>query len=387
VGLRLDPLDVLFFRDGRPFDAAARVTAGLPNPQTLAGALRNALLARTGTFRARAFARQRQSRAAADDPTAAGQQLHEDLRRCGAPDEITGMHFRGPWLAVVLKGSETIEPLLSQPVTLVPGREGGWLRAEPLDRPPPGWTHPDGLLPLWRTGLADTKTGGGLITLAGIRQFLAGGVPDPQEAFRNGDLYDFENRIGIRVDMHTLTSAEGEICGIRLLALRSRVERDAARLAQDRYRGAEVCLYAEALGATETWAAALFDEPVPFGGEGRHVCVRRVRPCEWPEPDAGRERAVWLLASPTFFGGTGRLPRVPEPAKLRAAASAAGMAVSGWDVARNGPRPTRFAVPAGAVYFVKGTFVPPDHSLAEGEAVRAEGWGFALQGVWEGGQT
>ena len=36
LGLRLEPLDTLFFRDGRPFDAAARASGGLPQPQPLA---------------------------------------------------------------------------------------------------------------------------------------------------------------------------------------------------------------------------------------------------------------------------------------------------------------------------------------------------------------
>ena len=34
--LRLDALDVLFFRDGRPFAASARASTGLPTPQTVA---------------------------------------------------------------------------------------------------------------------------------------------------------------------------------------------------------------------------------------------------------------------------------------------------------------------------------------------------------------
>src|SRR5260370_1121735 len=48
IGLRLDPLDTLFFRDGRPFDAASRASGGLPLPQTFAGAVRTYLLARAG---------------------------------------------------------------------------------------------------------------------------------------------------------------------------------------------------------------------------------------------------------------------------------------------------------------------------------------------------
>ena len=48
VGLRIDPLDVLFFRDGRPFTPASRGASGLPTPQTLAGAVRTHLLQHAG---------------------------------------------------------------------------------------------------------------------------------------------------------------------------------------------------------------------------------------------------------------------------------------------------------------------------------------------------
>jgi CRISPR-associated protein Cmr3 len=48
IGLCLDPLDLLFFRDGRPFDAATRAYGGLPMPRTMAGALRTAMLVRAG---------------------------------------------------------------------------------------------------------------------------------------------------------------------------------------------------------------------------------------------------------------------------------------------------------------------------------------------------
>ena len=49
VGLCLNPLDVLFFRDGRPFEAASRAYGGLPLPRTFAGALRTACSSRLGS--------------------------------------------------------------------------------------------------------------------------------------------------------------------------------------------------------------------------------------------------------------------------------------------------------------------------------------------------
>jgi len=39
-----EPLDVLFFRDGRPFGEATRARSGLPTPQVFCGAVRNWLL-------------------------------------------------------------------------------------------------------------------------------------------------------------------------------------------------------------------------------------------------------------------------------------------------------------------------------------------------------
>ncbi len=112
---------------------------------------------------------------------------------------------------------------------------------------------------------------------------------------------------------------------------------------------------------------------------------------KWPEATAEGERSLWLLATPGIFGGHDGHPRadrpdaIAPPAKLRAAASGSPLAVSGWDIAMNGPRPTRFAVPAGAVYYVEGTFAPAHDSLCSESELVQEGWGFALRGVWNNG--
>ena len=90
--------------------------------------------------------------------------------------------------------------------------------------------------------------------------------------------------------------------------------------------------------------------------------------------------------TPTFFPPTGRPLPTPASGHLVAAASGAGVPVSGWDVARNGPKATRFAVPAGAVFFVDGNCSPDDflNLDSESDALRQEGWGFALPGTWGG---
>ena len=55
------------------------------------------------------------------------------------------------------------------------------------------------------------------------------GDPARKAFYLLDELYGFDNRIGIGVDMHALTSAEGELYGIRLLALKEKVHgRDSA---------------------------------------------------------------------------------------------------------------------------------------------------------------
>ncbi|MGH7857891.1 MAG: type III-B CRISPR module-associated Cmr3 family protein, partial [Candidatus Binatia bacterium] len=80
-GLLLEPLDVLFFRSSRPEDPVSV----LPHPQTLAGALRTALLAAHGiTVEARREDRHRPVR--------------DVLAARGAPAAVLDARFAGPFL-------------------------------------------------------------------------------------------------------------------------------------------------------------------------------------------------------------------------------------------------------------------------------------------------
>jgi CRISPR-associated protein Cmr3 len=390
VGLRLDPLDPLFFRGGRPFDAATRVESGLPNPQTLAGALRTALLSRTG-FRFRDFAEYRKGKGEAVED------IRPALAAHGAKDWVVQARFRGPWLGLV-REERRVEPLLPLPAGLTKAKKATnedwrWSRAAPLEGLElPGWRNkdgslPDGLLPLWRWEEADPKAEGGWLTLCGLKNFL-GGKDDPpkKEFFKVNELYDFDNRIGIGIDKDTLTSAEGDLYGIRLLSLKPKVDKRSG-IDDDPYPEAQLCLYAEIQSGPSPDAGPWFDEtPVPFGGEGKYVRAKEIDACDWPKPDPSRKRSLWYLATPSFLLREESKRPLPDVSGLRAAASGPGIAVSGWDVARNGPRPTRFAVPAGAVYFLDGPGAEEGFINGCGgqtaDELGAEGWGFALQGVW-----
>ena len=393
LGLCLDPMDVLFFRDGRPFDAASRAYGGLPLPRTLSGALRTAMLA-SESFD---FAKLRDRSQTGSDggrPT-----TRELLKDHGAPDWILDARFRGPWLVLAFEepGDTRCQaplPLFPVPATLArldcgKDKPGKWSRSRTRQGTPPGWTDP-GLRPLWRSGDREAKHPGGYLTLGGIRRFLEDGEPDDDQWYRDDELFGYDVRTGIGIDAETLTTASGQIYGVRMLALRHDVPikgRDGLR--------ARVVLYEEMILPESTPArddlTHRLSRPIPLGGEGRHAALKVVEAVKWPDVAADGDRSLWLLATPGIFGGrdghrrADRPDAIRTPARLAAASSGSPLAVSGWDIAMNGPRPTRFAVPAGAVYCVEGAFAPAGGSLCSDSELVQEGWGFALRGVWNDG--
>jgi CRISPR-associated protein Cmr3 len=351
LGLRLEPLDTLFFRDGRPFAGATRGEGGLPQPRTLAGALRTRLVSQYIDLR-RLPDKRRQALS-----------IKAALLDLGCPEWVLRTTFRGPWLA---RGDHT-EPLVPAPVILT--REGDTPdRLAPLESGPlPGWSDPLKLWPLWRAGGADAKPAGGYLNQRGLRAFLEGDVPSLDDLVRAEELYGFDERTGLAIAPDTLTGIDGLLYGIRLLVLEKGVS-----------------LYAEVLpgeGAPPDMADRL-SGALPLGGEGRHVRVQWLpRPWAWPEaPAAGR--SLWLLTTAAPLRQAHRPDQLPAEVTVRAAATAAPLAFSGWDVARNGPEKTRFAVPAGAVYFVEGDFAPPQGSFCA-SADADVGWGLALRGTWK----
>ena len=80
LGLRIDPLDVLFFRDNRPFNVGMRGVGDLPLPQTLAGALRTHVWRQLGLNFDRLSERVRQEPERGERPH---YRCRRSLARCG----------------------------------------------------------------------------------------------------------------------------------------------------------------------------------------------------------------------------------------------------------------------------------------------------------------
>jgi len=234
------------------------------------------------------------------------------------------------------------------------------------------------------------------LTLTGITSFLNGDLPADDEWFEADDLYGFDSRTGIGLNADSRTCAESQLYGIRFLALKRSLDRRPrfVRSANDDpYTGATVMLYAEAVFPLghDSNVDTYLKGPIPFGGEGKYVEVSVIRtPAVWPgtglSTESGTKRPLWLLASHGVFPAMGErpawMPDAIEPGNLCGAASRGGIAISGWDGPANGPKPTRFAVPAGSVYFATSPDSLPGGSLCNDANDVAEGWGFALKGVW-----
>lgn len=372
IGLCLEPLDVLFFRDGRPFAPALRGESALPTPQTLTGAIRTHLLRTVGCD----F--ERLKRRISD-----GQDFAHAVDAVCQAGWIGQFQVRGPWLARMAKTPpNSLQVLVPVPSTLrrlragSEGRQkipcGAFLRHDPLSPGTqlPGWKpEQPGMRPLWLPRRARTERVRGFLAPHGLQAFLSGGVPDPGDVVRDDELYALDHRTGIGVHPDRLTAKETLIYGASFLALRPRVS-----------------FYAEVhLPPHAPDDLFLKGFSLAFGGESRRVRVRRVDPLTWPEAHAGAgQGTLLLLTTPGLFAARWRPDCLADEDKLIAASVSGYQAVSGWDSARGGPKPTRFAVPAGSVYFTsKSLDQLPGDSLADSPEDQRLGWGCYLTGVWD----
>ena len=369
--LVIEPLDVLFCGGGRPFGPASRVSTGTPMPQMTAGAIRTWLLRRAGVdFGALGTAIRRG--ASFEAATAAQNAGTGKVGRLG---------FRGPWFA---RNGDRLSPApgavhkIEEDVASRVNPGGRFCRLDPLSPRTdlPGWAPAwNGMRPLWLRSSGTGKPTGGYLSSAGLARYLGGGTFRACDLVAEDELFDRETRHGIGIERNANTAADGLIYQIQVLRFRPGVALEVDVL------GEEVDLE---VVPQETGVIAL-------GGEGRRATVRASDPVPWPpvarlEPpgeDAGRnadgaDGRLVMLTTPGLFGGWR-----PPGLELVSASVPGNLSVSGWDLARGGPKPTRFAAAAGSVYFLApGAGVPaPGRSLCNGED-GALGWGSFVTGEW-----
>lgn len=342
VGIVVRPLDTLFFRGGRPFGEGLRAESGLPVPQVFAGLIRTLMLEGVGAD----FAAMRDQR-----------DLQQAFRAAGAA-WVGQVNCRGPWLAEIQAGE--VKPFVPSPADILLDEGGNVFRLRPTTRRVPGWVPPqEGMVPLWRGGRRAAKKAPDFLTFEGLERYLSGGSLAKQNLRFAADLFEWEERTGVGINPSTFASQEGRLYSTRNIRLRQ-----------------EVVFYGEV--DLPDGKEDLLRRATAWGGEQRYVAAEPVEPVVWPNVDS--DRAAVLLIAPGFFAGRW-LPESLGPGKLRAAAVNGPFAVSGWDLTRGGPKPARFGVDAGTVYFLEGG-APPEFQLCSNDEDAALGYGVILKGTW-----
>lgn len=350
LGLFLTPLDILFFRGGRPLVASIPGVSTLPNPQTLAGAIATAVLRSSG---------------AKFSGHGKGLSRGEFFQKAGLPwlKELT---VEGPWLARQEHGK--VEPYFAMPRDLRRLRSRhGLTRLRPR-RDCPGWI---GLtpnhMPLWpMVGQEEIEKADSLLLGGrGMVQYLNDSEIGLEAVRPTEDFYQLEERIGIGIDAKTRGSEKGKIYSTKSLRLQPGVG-----------------FYAAVTVPEEGASLVRSLRTLQLGGDRRLVEVETTEAWQ-PRLQRSGEGTAIVLLSPGFFKN-GWLPMMIPPERLVGAAVAGPFSVSGWDLAAGGPKPTRFGADAGAVYLLKGNVdLPP--ICSEGEEDRFLGYGSYLKGNWSYG--
>lgn len=387
LGLCFEPLDVLFFRDGRPFGAATRASSGLPMPQTLAGAIWTALLQRHGSeFSFGKLATE--AKKLATNPSAAD--WTTAIERAGGPAWVARIVVRGPWIArMPAEMNQSPEALVPAPAVLHMTKKvasGNLHRLCPLREPPPGWrdsvpADQKDLRPLWLKHSDPSEPVTGFLTRRGLETFLAGDIPAPADLIKGDELFAFDHRTGIEISADQLTAKEGGIYGASFLALRTPYT--ARELGDDSPQSPAVVLYAEVKMPIDAGPNP-FDgiTTISLGGEGRRAKVTVVPRFDWPsvKPTVPKPRPLLFQTTPGIYDA-GWMPACLR-GRLVAAAMPGAVAVSGWDLARGSPKPTRFAAAAGSVYFLNELPNNLPEGLSDQAIDRQQGWGCFIQGAW-----
>lgn len=386
---RFAAADVLFFRDGRPFNQGdpaqmAIQTLFPPHPTTAVGALRAALargLGWSGTGRW--------------GKDASGKDITQTLGD-GANLKQSGLQFRGPYLVHGVAG-----PLFPAPAMLV--RESTGERR--LRRLGPGTGHDCDLGTSVRLAEPQGTNGkvkpvsGSWLTREGMQRVLGGGVPARAEIYLAGEdendvaacLFAREVRIGLARNAKTRTAEQGALYTAGFVRPQS---------------GEDVALVVGVKGLSDPPAPA---SPIPLGGEGRFAWVEPTASPALPAaPPSGhfehatrKDGAVLLYTvtamTPLHLSGDwpgpgGALPGLPGT--IVCACHERAVMVGGWASKHFkekdwGPQPLKAMLPAGSTWFLE-----IDEGAADADALRklngthiggCQDWGYGqiLIGTWQ----
>ncbi len=368
--VRFEPLDTLFFRDGRPYNQGELSQAGVtsifpPAPPTLVGAVR-AACARALGWRGGPWEKR----------------IHD---RLGDGNDLGPLRFRGPILVrETNEGSESLFPapahLLGKTIEdrkqvvieslhlLSPCRDSGTICDLGSDVSLPvskGATQ--GAKPLLKKGW--------WITAPGLEVLLQGKTPEKDHLVYRHTLWKHEPRVGIVRSQDTRTTEEGALYSSSHIRLERRVS-----------------LAMEAQGLPQAGMDALRSDLHPVGGESR-ACwlLLEESPLRLPDPPDLRPSGETLryMAVVLTPADTKAPPHPGEegyaglPGRVVSACLPRPVLIGGWDSVARRPLALRPHLAPGSVLFLKaGAGDVEKIKQMHGKAIgnRAD-WGFGLVAV------
>jgi len=371
-------LEPLVFGDGRPFGnepGSTRVRGTtLPNPSTLAGALRTAYARANGM-------------AFNDDSIA----------------KLLAMDVRGPVLAA--DGTPVFaRPASSQ--TLKKSGVEGPVVVPMLPSGGIGCNLPEGIRPLAlppqvADGLDAGKdapyelskeSGYAYLKLEDMAAWLTASAPEDGWQPAKVEVPAMERRVHVGIEHSTKTSKQGML-----------FETEGACLDVKLLEGGKHKTEYRVLASL---GGEIGNGVMTLGGERRMALCRQAGPEAFACPPAVAQalrkeptRVCLVLATPAvFIGGWrpgwadgGAVPGV-EGLKLRLVSAACDRRgwVSGWDLYANAPKPVRWLAPAGSVYFFEVIEGDPGvladawlRPVSDQDQDRRDGFGLALWGIWK----
>ncbi len=385
--LFLQANDTFFFRDGRPFtkgDQSEGYSIFPPLPSTILGALRTAYIAEHGDLSA----------------FYAGKMA----MTIGTPDSLGSISLNGVFLAdrnstiyypipldLVVKKKETDNRLYLLKV----GTESSNLSSNA------SLTY---LLKWFGAEDVESETNGRLEGIV-MAEYLLGG--QTEFGFRPiEDFIRFEPKIGIERDYRTSSAKDNMLYRINMSRFQSQFLKKNERKALSD------------LGFVVDYQCKIElpeNGMLKLGGEGKSFTYKQS--CYHTDPLAAEEDMTALkevihssgffklyFATPAIFDH-GWLPKWIDKTTYNAqyeslsfelitAAVGKPIAIGGWDMKKNMPKPTRQAVPAGSVYYFKlpdescvDAIVDTFHYKNISDCQAAEGFGLCFVGVSEGNRT
>lgn len=345
VWIFITPLDVLLFRESKPFTAGESFWAKSifpSNPRPFAGALKTKILSKKLLQSGKTF----------KDYVKGDNQLKQLIKKIGGVGGFGTLSFKGPLLAKKL-ADQKLEVYFPIPLDwLGEGAIRPLEDSKKVNFNKPAFISFSADLLWMRKEDPGTQLKEKLLSAAALKNYLAG--ERPHQFLEKRDFYERELRTGTKISSKTGTVEEGMLYTLEFLRLK------------------ELAGFLLEIDVDESLVP---EGLISLGGERRGSYCERIKnsdmDSDFLELLSGseiknkirgkiRERLKLYLLTPAIFKN-GWFPDFLNPdgegkvgsLRLRLVAAVVGkpVSISGWDLAHRGPKPLKRAIPSGSVYF------------------------------------